>query len=618
MKKKTQGLTFQCAIIFTIFSVCMLMLTGVLTYVNQTKTYTEQCLEKARALDSYLAKLMQADSHDVVHYIDYYMDHYKDIKMKWDFDEYQTAFENFNNLFNEKYPGKTLGVDIQVEDLSDDVQEAYFEYDHQYWVLTFESAKEAFDMSYTYFLVMGDPRSRTEDLAKMYGEGNYDTEHTALYLIDGERTEATETNENGEEVGTGYLWLGDTYYNAVDKQHEVEWETWNTGKTLDRYQEWDNEWGHTYSYYTPLIIDGRKLGLIVAEIDVETVNKGLLRTTLIQTGGIAVILIALIIIVLFAINRLYISKIEDLEKNVNDYAAEKNVRIAEKIRENIKGKNEIALLSEKTADMIAELDTYMNNIRTITAEKERIGSELKVATHIQAEMLPTNFPDHKDFSLYASMNPAKEVGGDFYDFFMIDEDHLGLVIADVSGKGVPAALFMAISKMLLNLRSLAYGTPADFLSDVNRLLCENNGGNLFVTVWLGVLTLSTGNLICANAGHEYPVLKRNGKNFTLLVSDHCPPLAAMEDMQFENKTIQLYAGDELFLYTDGVPEAKSASGERFGMERMIEILNNNKELSPKMLLKKMKQEIDSFIGDCDQFDDVTMLGFRYNRDPDKL
>ena len=618
MKKKTQGLTFRFAIVFTIFSVCMLILTGFLTYVNQAKTYKNQCLEKARALDSYLANLMQADSHDAVHYIDYYMDNYRDIKMKWDFDEYQTAFENFNNLFNEKYPGKTLGVDIQVEDLSDDVQKAYFEYDHQYWVLTFESARDAFGMSYTYFLVMEDERSRTEDFDKKYGEGNYDTEHTALFLIDGERTEVTEKNENGEEVGTGYLWLGDTYYNAVDKEHEVEWETWNTGKTLDRYQEWNNEWGHTYAYYKPLIINGRKLGLIVTEIDVDTINKDILRSTLIQTSGIAGILLVLVILVLLAIDKLYISKIEALEHNVNEYTANKNAGIAEKIRQGIKGKNEIASLSEKTAYMITELDTYMNNLKSVTAEQERIGSELKVATHIQAEMLPTNFPDHKDFSIYASMDPAKEVGGDFYDFFMIDEDHLGLVIADVSGKGIPAALFMAISKMLLNLRSLAYGTPADFLSDVNRILCENNGGNLFVTVWLGVLTLSTGNLICANAGHEYPVLKRNGKNFTLLVSDHCPPLAAMEDLQFENRTIQLQAGDELFLYTDGVTEAKSVSGERFGMDRMIETLNNNKELSPKKLLKKIKQEIDTFTGGCDPFDDITMLGLRYNRDPDKL
>ena len=277
-------------------------------------------------------------------------------------------------------------------------------------------------------------------------------------------------------------------------------------------------------------------------------------------------------------------------------------------RAEIYGNDEVGDLARGFNEMAVSLQEHISSLTALTAEKERISAELNVAAKIQADMMPKNFPRRGDFSLYASMTPAKEVGGDFYDFFMIDENRLGLVMADVSGKGVPASLFMIIAKTLIKIRTTAPGTPAQMLRDVNNTLCADNPSGLFVTVWLGILTLSTGEIICANAGHEYPVLRHNGGDFKLLETEHCPPLAAMEDIEFEDETIQLSPGDELFLYTDGVPEAKGTDGTRFGTGKMLDILNRRNGLPPEELLSDMKKNIDEFAGDLDPFDDITMLG----------
>lgn len=257
--------------------------------------------------------------------------------------------------------------------------------------------------------------------------------------------------------------------------------------------------------------------------------------------------------------------------------------------------------------------TLFKEIRGMNAEKQRLGAELGVATKIQADMMPYNFPERPDLTLYASMTPAKEVGGDFYDFFFIDDDHIALVMADVSGKGVPAALFMVSAKSVIrNMTMISRMTAEQIIEHANNILCENNKSGFFVTLWLGILTLSSGEMHCVNAGHEYPAIKRANGKFELLVGDNCPPLAAMENIDFIEETITLSKGDCLFLYTDGVPEAKNADGARFGTDKMLEVLNDHKEGDMVATLTDLKKEIDDFTGIMDPFDDVTMMGLRYN------
>ena len=247
-------------------------------------------------------------------------------------------------------------------------------------------------------------------------------------------------------------------------------------------------------------------------------------------------------------------------------------------------------------------------------EKERISAELNVATQIQADMLPRifpAFPERKEFDIYASMTPAKEVGGDFYDFFLIDEDHLGLVMADVSGKGVPAALFMVIAKTLIKNRAQLGGSPAEILQDVNEQLCEGNEAELFVTVWLAILEISTGKGMAANAGHEHPALKRAGGAFEMVKYRHSPAVATMEGIRFREHAFELHPGDSLYVYTDGVTEATNKSNALFGEERTLNALNRNLSSDAKETLITVKNEIDAFVGDAVQFDDITMLCIDY-------
>lgn len=279
--------------------------------------------------------------------------------------------------------------------------------------------------------------------------------------------------------------------------------------------------------------------------------------------------------------------------------------------------DEIKTMAASFQEMTFRIDRYIHDLTLVTAEKERIGAELNVATQIQADMLPRifpPFPDRQEFDLFASMDPAKEVGGDFYDFFLMDDDHLALVMADVSGKGVPAALFMVIAKTMLKNRAQGGGgSPKDILADVNNQLCEGNDAELFVTVWLGILTISTGKLVSASAGHEYPAVYRNGQCFSLVRDKHGPPLATMEGLRFRETELELKPGDALFLYTDGVTEATNAAPELFGEQRMLDALNRHGGEMPEQILAGVRKEIDAFVADAPQFDDITMLCLQIRR-----
>ena len=249
-------------------------------------------------------------------------------------------------------------------------------------------------------------------------------------------------------------------------------------------------------------------------------------------------------------------------------------------------------------------------------------SELSLASSIQADMLPNifpAFPERKEFDLFATMEPAKEVGGDFYDFFMIGEDRLCMVVADVSGKGVPAALFSMIAKTLLKMQAETWSNPEYVLQKTNALLSENNKESMFVTVWLGVLEISTGELTYADAGHEKLLLYQSGE-WKFLPKKGGPALAMLEpeDLEmlgdkslFHNQTVQLKPGDAIFQYTDGVTEATDATNELFGDERLLSAMNSAPTAKPEELLLHIRNKINEFVKDAEQFDDITMLGFQY-------
>lgn len=249
-------------------------------------------------------------------------------------------------------------------------------------------------------------------------------------------------------------------------------------------------------------------------------------------------------------------------------------------------------------------------------EQAMADKDLAMAASIQENMLPQIFPpypERDEFDLFASMTPAKEVGGDFYDFFLIDEDHLAVVIADVSGKGIPAALFMMVSKALIKSQTLANRTsPAEIFQSVNEQLCEGNKVEMFVTAWLGILTISSGELRYVNAGHEHPAISRQGGSFELLKEKPAAlPLATIEGVHYQEKVLYLSPGDAVYVYTDGVAEASNADKELFGTDRMLDALNQDCAAVPSQLDRNVREALAAFVGKAAQFDDVTMLCVRY-------
>ena len=281
--------------------------------------------------------------------------------------------------------------------------------------------------------------------------------------------------------------------------------------------------------------------------------------------------------------------------------------------------DEIEVLADSFARLSAKTLKYVDEVTRITAEKERIGAELNMATEIQASQLPRlfpPFPQRTEFDIYASMDPAKEVGGDFYDFFLVDDDHIALVMADVSGKGIPAALFMMVSRVLIKSRLQSGESPSEALENVNNQLCDGNTAGFFVTVWLAVLEISTGKGVAANAGHEHPALRRAGESYELVTYHHSLAVATMENVPFRQHEFILHPGDSLFVYTDGVAEATNRDEELFGTDRMLEALNKDPDAAPKQTLQNVMEGISAFMDGAEQFDDITMLCLKY-RGPGK-
>ena len=309
-------------------------------------------------------------------------------------------------------------------------------------------------------------------------------------------------------------------------------------------------------------------------------------------------------------SRNIVKPIEEMTKDINRSSETGSLFV---MKDAYRTDDEIEVLAEAFTDLSKKTKQYIADITEITREKERVSTELHMANRIQNSMLPgvfPPFPDRKEFDIYATMGPAREVGGDFYDFFLIDEEHLGMVMADVSGKGVPAALFMMISKVILQSYAMLGQSPSEILNKTNEAICSSNQEDMFVTVWIGILEISTGKITAANAGHEYPALMQDGK-FALLRDKHGLVLGGMEGILYVDYEIMLHPGDKLFLYTDGIPEASDGDYNMFGTDGMLEALNKDVDSTPRETLNNVQEAVESFVKGAEQFDDMTMLCLEY-------
>ena len=320
---------------------------------------------------------------------------------------------------------------------------------------------------------------------------------------------------------------------------------------------------------------------------------------------------------MFLMRRYITRPVRRLAQATKEFTPEENgTYSAEKISKvEVRTRDEIGDLSRDIRSMQERIVENADNLARMTAEKERVSTELDLAKNIQASLLPDvfpAFPDRNEFSLYASMTPAREVGGDFYDFFLIDDDHLALVIADVSGKGIPAALFMAVSRTVIRDQLMSGCDPVRALERANAQLCSENPHMMFVTVWLAVVEISTGKGVACNAGHEHPAVRRAGGMFELVKYKHDRPAGFVPDTVYHSREFELKPGDSLLVYTDGVPEANNPQTELFGEERMMETLNRYADAEPEELIRRIYEAVASFADGADQFDDITMLAVKYH------
>ena len=437
------------------------------------------------------------------------------------------------------------------------------------------------------------------------------------YVCTGNTPQEYETyKKNGEDIVRLGKLSGREFPSDVAKQYLDFFQKSEPGEFW--YYPNKTEWGSVYT--TSIVIRnsaGKPLCVMSVDINMFDIDATMKIYPLRILGATLIFAAVLILILILWLNRRVIHPLKSLQNSAVDFVSKATGDDVESLNfqdPQIKTGDEIQSLSSALVTMASETKEYMEKLIHETSERERISADLNVATQIQSDMLPHEFPQRDDLVLYATMNPAKEVGGDFYDFFFIDDDHIALVIADVSGKGVPAALFMVIAKTIIKNRALSGKllSPAQILGEANDQLCEGNDAGLFVTAWMGILDLNTGIVTAANAGHEFPAVRQPGKDFELIQDKHGLVLAGMEGMVYTDYEIKLEKGATIFVYTDGVPEATNANNELFEFERTVKALNVNPAAEPKELLGIVRGEVDKFVGEAPQFDDLTMLALKYN------
>ena len=588
MRKKIQkvSILLQVAILFA----AGVLMTGLLTYFTEHSLSYDSVKQKTEQRAAEIADEVRRAVTEYPAYpwlLQYWLRHPEELEIEYDVDFSEgTETEEKCRTLAQRHPELQLryASEAQLEVLPEDDQKLCAEIVYSWLITRVNEIKRANRMDYI-FCVWSEPP--------------YDRQ---FFLFSGA--------EPGAVRGTDYeevYPLGNVVTVGEDQQAAMASARQNSNHLADA--------GDYEDYYVSFCeLDGGTvfIGLTYSLADLHTAVETGTRT------GTTYAVLHQIFLSLLCLSLIFWFVLRPLKKVQTNIRLFKNTKDSKSVVKNlaeIHALGEIRELSGDVSDLALEMDDYMHRVRTITAEKERIGTELALATRIQAAMLPhvfPPFPDKAEIDLYAVMDPAKEVGGDFYDFFLVDEDHLCLVIADVSGKGIPAALFMMVSKIILQSCAMLGRSPAEILAKTNEAICSNNPEDMFVTVWVGILELSTGRLTAANAGHEYPILMEPGGRFELLKDRHGLVIGGMESARYRQYELQLRPGAKLFVYTDGVPEATDAERKMFGTDRLLETLNRARDGAPEQILRQVRGAVDGFVREAEQFDDLTMLCLQYN------
>ena len=575
----------QVAILFLI----TVLLTGLLTYALQ-RIRSDNMV--SRQLEGIAAIIAKEATSAIIEYpacerlIPYWYDHHEELEIEYDVGyEEGTLTEEKCRLLSERYPGIQLKYlsEQQFEALSGEDQKLYAEIVYSWLITRFDEIKHAFHVDYLFCVMTEEPYTDQFFLFSAADPGMVrGTNYEEVYPL-GVRVTVSETQQ--EAMRDAVLF----------SSHLAD---------AGGYED----------YYSLLgFIDGHTL-LIGMTYDLSPILSSIKSSTVQSTTNAVIFQIILSVVCLLLTFLFVLRPLKKVQENIRLYKETKESATVVSNLSGMQSRNELGQLSEDVVGLTEEMDDYLRKIETFTAENERINTELGLATRIQGDMLPNIFPaypERPEFDIYAEMDPAKAVGGDFYDFFLIDNDHLGMVMADVSGKGIPAALFMMATKIIVASCAMLGQSASEILTKTNEAICSNNREEMFVTIWVGILEISTGKLTAANAGHEYPILKRANGSFEYVKDTHGLVIGAMNGLKYKDYELQLEPGSKLFLYTDGVLEATDPENNMFGSERLLNVLNENSAACPEEILHNVRRAVDSFAKGAEQFDDLTMLCVEY-------
>ena len=586
--KKKVSLLSQIAILFIIGVILIGALSIIALYGFSLKYVMERMETSGNSTAEDLKGfIFDFPAHDWL--LRYWYEHYEEMDIDYDaVYTGSTANEKKYALLIERQPEfhPDYATTEDVEALPPEDQMLYAEIVYSWLIDRIDYTQSAYDLDYFFCVVTEDPYER----------------QFVLFIA------ADEGEKRGSEPGLIYP-IGKSIKVTKNIQKAMrEAVSGNPQAALSRDEKYLDY------FYSMSSFDDHEV-LLVLTIDVMRVRAAVIRY--LSDFGLLFVVMMIVLAVgcLLMIYYLVLSPLKKVQKNISLYKETKDSRTVADNLLKIQSHNEIAELSANLAEMAEELTAYMVRNKQAAVREEHDRTELVLAGRIQASVLPTVFPpypDREDFEIYASMTPAKEVGGDFYDFFLVDDSHLCMMMADVSGKGIPAALFMMASKILLEHNVKMGKSPAQVLYDINMAICSKNVEDMFVTVWLGIIDLRTGKMTCANAGHEYPVLKKPGERYEIIRDKHDLVLGGMEDVKYHEYELQMEPGSSLFLYTDGLSEAINLNNQMFGTERIVEELNTGPGRSPEETLRDVKEAVAEYIEGMEPFDDLTMMSFAYH------
>ena len=578
---KNKKILIQTALIISLLFCAAVATNGLAIFYSGSDSYMSELIEDKRNLTHYVEGMMSGYK-SIAWLLDYWLENYELIDTSRNFDDFQKYIQVPSNFLLHR---KTITPD-EIENLLPEQQLLFAEYCYRELMADFDEVKT---MLKPFILYCVKPLDNQDNAAFVYFNAVDKKNHDEFIK---------------EQLGT--IWSLDM------SKHPVIKAMYDSGQESDEFENVKVKKEEIVYGYMPLKVDGKILCHITAAFRWDDVKTAIYNSvisveiknalSLIMAGAVLALLLYIVIL----------KPLAKVQSSVREFTRRKDSASIVDELETIKSQNEIGRLADDVSLLAVTLDQYTEEATRLSAERARISTELSLAATIQEGILPKDFPKVKEFSLYASMRPAREVGGDFYDFFMIDEDHIALVIGDVSGKGISAALFMMTAKTVLKDCALSGNNLIqNVVREVNDKLCEGNEAMLFVTLWFGVMTISTGEINYVNAGHEYPALRRNGKNFEIIEDIHARPLAILQNLEFSSGKINLRKGDTIFLYTDGIIEANNQDEELFSEAGLVEALNINPDRNPQEIEEAVLNSLNKFTGNAPKFDDITMLCVKY-------